>query len=176
MPQSPWEDAVVRAAAEASRLQPLAWFLALAAALSIVGEYFAAPAADAIMSGGDWAIVAEQAARGLIEAGPAVALVWGLFETAHYLGRLARGEVWGPATMALLGKVGEAIVAAAVLAMFIGPTVEAWITSSGAFQAHFEPLWIALAGLGLVLALISRVVRNVVAVAAALKAENEQIV
>ncbi|MFZ4602311.1 MAG: hypothetical protein ACOYM8_07625 [Caulobacterales bacterium] len=69
MPQSPWEDAVVRAAAEASRLQPLAWFLAFAAAL-----------------------------------------------------------------------------------------------------------WSALAGLGLVLALISRVVRNVVAVAAALKAENEQIV
>ena len=48
-----WQEAVVRAAAEASRLQPLAGILLLAAAVLICGQYFVSPLAEAISSDGD---------------------------------------------------------------------------------------------------------------------------
>jgi len=176
MSQKLWEDAVIRAAAEASRLQPLAWGLATAGFLLIVGQNIAAPAVELATGETTLADGIDYVAQNIVEAGPAFALVWALWETSAYLGRLARGEVWAPATMMLLGRVGEAMIAAALLAIFIGPTVLTWTHGDAGFDWRPEPLYIALAGLGLVLALIARVVRNVVEVAANLKAENDQIV
>ncbi|MBL8549097.1 MAG: DUF2975 domain-containing protein [Hyphomonadaceae bacterium] len=171
-----WQEAVVRAAAEASRLQPLAGFLLLAAALLIVGQYVLGPMADAFNShdSDDWGHVL----RSVIEAAPAVALAWALWETRRYLARLARGDVWGPATTQLLGRVGDSLLYAAALSVFVVPNLQSWTDGGfgGGFSFNLEAQDLVLAGLGLLLSLIGRVVRNVVEVAATLKAENDQIV
>lgn len=172
-----WEDAVVRAAAEASRLEPLATALLVGALLVLAGSGIAEPlifnARDADYS---MAEAVRESARNLLQASPAIALIWGLAETRSYLGRLARGEVWGPATMQMLGRVGDALLAASALAIFIAPTIMEWVDGSVGMRAEWDAGYIALAGLGLLLTLISRVVRNVVEVAAALKQENDEIV
>jgi Protein of unknown function (DUF2975) len=173
-----WEDAVVRAAAEASRLEPLATALLIGAILVLAGsgilepiiynahEDTAPPMADML----------RQAGHNLLDASPAIALIWGLAETRTYLGKLAKGEVWGPATMQMLGRVGDALLAAAVLALFIAPTIQDWVEGSVGMRADWDAGYLALAGLGLLLTLIARVVRNVVEVAAALKQESDEIV
>jgi hypothetical protein len=172
-----WEDAVVRAAAEASRLEPLATALLVGAILVLAGSGILEPL---VFSGReDGYSTAEglrEAGRNLLRASPALALIWGLAETRTYLGRLAKGEVWGPATMQMLGRVGDALLSAAVLAIFIAPTVGEWVEGEIGMRADWDAGYLALAGLGLLLTLISRVVRNVVEVAAALKAENDEIV
>ena len=172
-----WEDAVIRAAAEASRLQPLATALLVASLLVLAGSGIMEPivfgARDPEYSTADGI---REALRNLLRASPAIALIWGLLETRVYLGRLARGEVWGPATMQLLGRVGDALVAAVVLAMFVAPTLEQWVEGDIGMRADWDAGYLALAGLGLLLTLISRVVRNVVEVATALKRESDEIV
>lgn len=172
-----WEGAIVRAAAEASRLEPLATALLIGALLALAGSGILEPivldARDADYSTGE---AVRAAAFNLLEASPAIALIWGLAETRTYLGRLAKGEVWGPATMQMLGRVGDALLAAAALAIFVAPTLTMWVSGDVGMQTDWDAGYIALAGLGLLLTLISRVVRNVVEVAAALKADNDEIV
>jgi hypothetical protein len=172
-----WEDAVIRAAAEASRLQPLATALLVASVLVLAGSGIAEPIVFGAREG-DYSMAegVREALRNLLRASPAIALIWGLVETRGYLGRIARGEVWGPATMQLLGRVGDALVAAAVLALFISPTIEHWVDGSIDMRAEWDAGYLALAGLGLLLTLIARVVRNVVDVATALKRESDEIV
>jgi hypothetical protein len=170
-----WQEAVVRAAAEASRLQPLAGILLLAAALLILGQHLVSPLAEALTSDDPerWL----QMGGATIEAAPAVALAWALWETRRYLGRLARGDLWGPATTQLLGRVGDCLLWAAALSVFVVPNLRSWAEGGfSGFDWQLEAEDIALAGLGLLLSLIGRVVRNVVEVAATLKAENDQIV
>jgi len=101
-----WSDAVVRAAAEASRLQPLATFLFVGAMLLIAGQHAAEPLSYAFASGEPeegW----RELGRHLIEATPAVALSFALLEMRAYLSRLAKGSFgalpprgclggWGP--------------------------------------------------------------------------------
>lgn len=172
-----WEDAIVRAAAEASRLEPLATALLVGAILVLAGSGIVEPL---VFGSHDpeysFSEGVRQSLRNLLEATPAIALIWGLAETRSYLGRLAKGEVWGPATMQMLGRVGDALLAAAVLAIFIAPTVQGWIDGSVGAHVDWDAGYLALAGLGLLLTLIARVVRNVVEVAAALKQENDEIV
>jgi hypothetical protein len=170
-----WQEAVVRAAAEASRLQPLAGILLLVAALLIVGQHVASPLADAF--GDEPEHWAPRLGASVIEAAPAIALTWALWETRRYLGRLARGDVWGPATTQFLGRVGDCLLWAAALSVFVVPNLREWIESGfHGFEWDLEAEDLVLAGLGLLLSLIARVVRNVVEVAATLKAENDQIV
>lgn len=172
-----WEDAVIRAAAEASRLQPLATALLVASLLVLAGSGIVEPIwFGAREEGYSTTEAIQEALDNLLRASPAIALIWGLVETRGYLGRLARGEVWGPATMQLLGRVGDALVAAAVLAMFISPTLQQWVAGDIGMRAEWDAGYLALAGLGLLLTLISRVVRNVVEVATALKRESDEIV
>lgn len=177
MHKQKWEDAVVRAAAEASRLEPLATALLVGAILVLAGNGILEPL---FFGRGDegppLSEMLHMSGRNLLEASPAIALIWGLAETRSYLGRLAKGEVWGPATMQMLGRVGDALLSASVLAIFIAPTLMDWIEGSVGLRTDWDAGYIALAGLGLLLTLISRVVRNVVEVAAALKAENDEIV
>ena len=172
-----WEDAVIRAAAEASRLQPLATGLFVIALLSVLGSGIAEPLIDQARGEGyDRAEAFQEVARNLLNAAPAIALLWALWDARTYLGRLSRGEVWGPATMQMLGNVGNALLWAGILALAVVPTLENWIGGSVGFDLRIEPTNIALVGLGLLLSLIGRVVRNVVEVAASLKQENDQIV
>lgn len=173
-----WEDAVVRAAAEASRLEPLATALLIGAILVLAGSGILEPIFFNAYedTAPPMAEMLRQAGHNLLEASPAIALIWGLAETRTYLGRLAKGEVWGPATMKMLGRVGDALLAAAVLALFIAPTISEWVEGSVGMRADWDAGYLALAGLGLLLTLIARVVRNVVEVAAALKQESDEIV
>lgn len=176
-PRDIWRDSVIRAAAEASRLQPLATIFLGAALLLILGRYIIGPVAEAFFEdhGGDRDF--QELARNFIEAGPPLILAWGLWETRNYLGRLAKGEVWGPATAMLLGRVGDALLWAAAAAMLVVPNLRNWIEGGfGGLDWQFEAEYLVLAGLGLLLSLIARVVRNVVEVAAALKADSDQIV
>lgn len=171
-----WQDAVVRAAAEASRLQPLAGFLLAAAVLLIVGQHLAAPLAETSDHSDDRERITHVLSH-LVEALPSIALAWALWETRRYLARLAKGEVWGAATTNFLGRVGDCLLWAAVLAAFVVPNLTDWIQGGfHGFNFDLEADFLVLAGLGLLLSLIGRVVRNVVEVAATLKAENDQIV
>lgn len=173
-----WEDAIVRAAAEASRLQPLATILFAAAALLTIGDvavevlpyFFGSEHHDFGRS------IADLLGDHLLEVTPVIPLIWALWETRAYLGRLSKGEVWGPATMVMLGRIGDALVWSSALAVFVVPTLSNWVRGGFDFDWRFEASSLALAGLGLLLSLIARVVRNVVEVAATLKAENDQIV
>jgi hypothetical protein len=176
-PRDIWRDSVIRAAAEASRLQPLASILLAAALLLILGQYVIGPVSEVFFgeygSGRDY----EDLVHTMVEAAPPLILAWGLWETRNYLGRLARGEVWGPATAMLLGRVGDTLLWAAAIAMIVVPNIQNWVSGGfGGFDWNFEAEYLVLAGLGLLLSLIARVVRNVVEVAAALKADNDQFV
>lgn len=175
MRASAWTEAVVRAAAEASRLQPLASFLFWGALLLIVGQHVAEPMA--YVFDGDSGEAARELGVNLVEAVPALVLSFALWETRGYLGRLAKGELWGPSTARLLGRVGDCLLWAALTSMLVVPNLENWLHGGfGGFDANFEAVDLCLAGMGLLLSLISRVVGNVVQVAASLKAENDQIV
>jgi hypothetical protein len=176
--RSKWEDAVVRAAAEASRLEPLATALLVGSILVLAGSGIAEPIIYGARHDEGYGLIEglREAGRNLLEAAPAIALIWGLVETRSYLGRLAKGEVWGPATMKMLGSVGDALLSAAVIAIFVAPTLSRWVEGDVGLSVDWDAGYLALAGLGLLLTLISRVVRNVVEVAAALKAENDEIV
>lgn len=175
-PRDIWRDSVIRAAAEASRLQPLASILLAAALLLILGQYLIGPFSEVFFSDyGERSYV--DLVHTVVEAAPPLILAWGLWETRNYLGRLARGEVWGPATAMLLGRIGDALLWAAAIAMIVVPNIQNWVSGGfGGFDWNFEAEYLVLAGLGLLLSLIARVVRNVVEVAAALKADNDQIV
>lgn len=172
---SAWSDAVVRAAAEASRLQPLATFLFWGALLLIIGQHVAEPITYAFE--GEVGEGMQEFLAHLVEALPALVLSFALWETRGYLGRLAKGELWGPSTARLLGRVGDCLLWAAIFAVLVVPNLEDWLRGGfGGFNANFEAVDLCLAGMGLLLSLISRVVGNVVQVAASLKAENDQIV
>ena len=85
--------------------------------------------------------------------------------------------MWGPATTTFLGHVGDWLLYAAILSALITPTLQMWVSDGfRGFDWRLEAQDLVLAGLGLLLSLIGRVVRNVVEVAAALKAENDEIV
>jgi hypothetical protein len=172
---SAWSDAVVRAAAEASRLQPLATFLFWGALLLIVGQHVAEPLTYVFDAGGGEGL--NEFGAHLVEALPALVLSFALWETRGYLGRLAKGELWGPSTARLLGRVGDCLLWAAISAVLVVPNLDNWLRGGfGGFNANFEAVDLCLAGVGLLLSLISRVVGNVVQVAASLKAENDQII
>lgn len=175
-PRDIWRDSVIRAAAEASRLQPLASILLGAALLLILGQYLIGPISETFF--GDYGDRDyESLIHQIVEAFPPLILAWGLWETRNYLGRLARGEVWGPATAMLLGRIGDSLLWAAAIGMIVVPNIQNWVSGGfGGFDWNFNAEYLVLSGLGLLLSLIARVVRNVVEVAAALKADNDQIV
>lgn len=170
-----WSDAIVRAAAEASRLQPLATFLFAGALLLILGQHVAEPLTE--FAHGDPFEAGREFGASLVEAVPSLILTWALWETRNYLGRLSRGELWGPSTAQLLARVGDSLLWAALAAVLLVPNLREWVSDGfHGFDFNLEAIYLTLAGVGLLLALISRVVGNVVQVASALKAENDEII
>lgn len=172
-----WEDSVARAATDASRLVPLATILGVVSLLLVLGQYIVSPAASLLSgpAGMDEASV-QVFLRQLIEMGPPLILALALWNTRRYLVRLANGDLWGPATAKLLGRVGDSLLWAAAYAVLVVPNVQMWVDGGRAFQWHLRTEYLVLAGLGLLLSLVSRMVRNVVEVAAAMKAENDAFV
>lgn len=112
----------------------------------------------------------------LILAGPAIALVWALWEAQSYLKRVEDGAVWAPATMKLFGRIGECLIAAAVWSSLFAPTLTAWVNERGPLAWQLDAPVVTLAGLGIVLIAIARVLGDVLAAAGQVKSDNDGIV
>lgn len=113
----------------------------------------------------------------LILAGPAIALVWALWEAQSYLKRVEDGAVWAPATMKLFGRIGECLIAAAVWSALFAPTLTAWVNERGGPLAwQLDAPIVTLAGLGIILIAIARVLGDVLTVAGQVKSDNDEIV
>ncbi|WP_299326771.1 DUF2975 domain-containing protein [Parasphingopyxis sp.] len=109
----------------------------------------------------------------VLAALPAYALLWVLWETRGYLARLRKGEIWLPATQRTLLGIGGGLVAAGLLGLAARPLV-IWVRGDG-FEFSLDPGWLALAGVGLLLVMIGRIMESVVEAALALKRENDEI-
>lgn len=175
-----WTATAQRAASEAKWLRPVVITLFVIGLIMIVkGVVVTGDACGAEVLAGEQRFSIECALREvgakLVYAGPAIALLWALWETQVYLKRLEAGEVWAPATMKLFERIGEALIIAAVWAAIITPTLALWIQHEGGVQLDLEPQTVTLAGLGVALTAIARVLGEVLTAAAAAKADSDAI-
>jgi hypothetical protein len=166
--RDPWRESIAKAADEARRMQPLATAVfVFAVVLYVVNVLWP------LTQEGTWR---EMGLR-LVAALPAAILISSLWDVHVYLRKLVNGELWGPATTRLLGQVGDALQYVAAAVIVIVPSLLKWIGGRpGGLDFRLEPEYLAFAALGLLLSMIARVVGNVVEAAAALKAENDEIV
>lgn len=167
-PSDPWRDAIAGVAADARRMEPVATgVLGFAVALYVVNVLWP------LVHAGD----GRDAGLRLVAALPAAALIAALWDVRGYLRALADGRLWGPATSRLLARIGDTLQAVAFAGVLAVPNLLRWIGGEpGGLSADLDPGYLALGGLGLLLSLVGRTVGRVVDVAAALKAENEEIV
>ncbi len=176
-----WTATAQRAAAEAKWLRPLAITLFVIGLVMIVKGLAvsgAACAEDLMTDGRRFSVACALRELGakLIYAGPAIALLWALWDAQVYLKRLEQGEVFAPATMKLFARVGDSLIVAAVFTAIVSPTLIEWTAGRGGFEFNLEPLPLTLFGLGVVLTAISRVLGDVLATAEAARADSDAIV
>jgi hypothetical protein len=112
----------------------------------------------------------------VLELAPTLALLGGMWAACAYLRGVARGEDFGAASLKVLREVGEACIYAGVAAILLAPTIAQWITGAGYIRVVFEPFFVALLGLGAVLAVVARAFEQMMARAGAAEAELRQIV
>ncbi len=177
--ENPWSAAAVSVAKTAARYAP--WSLTVFAVTAFVyfAEEIGQPVFYSLTSDGYYPMPqALGHVRGnLATSLPTVALLWALWEVQGFVGRLARGGLWEQAAMAHLTRLGVAVALAGAIAMFVTPLFTA--TMSAAQNAKpwpFNPLYVALAGLGAIMFLIARLFRIAVTTAEALKRENDQFI
>lgn len=175
-----WDETAARAAEQARSLRPLALVLfaagmaMIAAEVAVVGYDCVVPA-DGPRGVSTLCVIRSIGSR-LVLAGPAIALVWALWEAQAYLKRLEDGAVWAPQTMRLFERIGECLTAAAAWSAVIAPTLSAWIDERATFDWHLDASIVTLAGLGTVLIAISRVLGDVLETAGRLKSDADEIV
>ncbi len=175
----PWTETATRAAAEAKYLRPIAQALLILAILMIVSQYFAQPAWEEIRRAPTPSFLdaLNQWLLKIINAGSAVALTWALWETQGYLKKLKQGAIWSVSTMQFFGRIGECLIASAVWATLISPTITGWATEfRGGFQWHLESQSLVLLGLGLLMSLLARVIGTAFQTANDLKADHDGII
>ncbi len=113
----------------------------------------------------------------LIHIGPALALLWALWEAQTYLARLEKGDLFVPDTMALFSRIGEALVIAAAWKALFAPTLLRWVSEQqGGIVWDLDADSITLAGLGVILSAIGRAWRAALEASAEIKSENDAIV
>lgn len=176
-----WTSTAQRAAAEARWLRPLALTLfVIGLATTLPNVILSGDACVVGMTEGDRRFSISCALHGigvaLVHAGPTLALLWALWEAQAYLKRMEAGDVWAPSTMKLFGRIGDCLLAAAVWAGVVTPTLLLWTAGSGGFDWNLEPMTLTLGGLGIVLTAIARVLGDMLATAKATKADNDAIV
>lgn len=176
-----WTTTARRAAAEAKWLRPVILTLfAVGLVMIVKGLVVSGESCGAEVLAGEksfsWHCALRELGAKLVDAGPAIALLWALWETQTYLKRLEDGEVWAPATMKLFERIGESLIIAAVWAALIAPTLALWIRRESGFGLDLEPQTVTLAGLGVALTAIARVLGEVLSAAAAVKADSDAIV
>jgi hypothetical protein len=125
-----------------------------------------------------------------IEAGPLIALVWGLWGANAYLAQVEQARIWAAGTMRFFARIGDALWATALWLGLFAPTLTLWVMATEPFVFREKPVinavpWIAfqidplilsLAGLGVALSLIARVFADVLRGAERLKQDAEAII
>lgn len=176
-----WTATAQRAAAEARWLRPLALTLfaigvVMTAKEVAVIEHACVDETIGAARRFSLACAGREVGAKLVHAGPAIALLWALWEAQAYLKRMESGEVWAPSTMAMFGRIGECLLAAAVLLAVVTPTLTLWIAGDGGLRWNLDPLTLTLGGLGIILIAIARVLGDVLETAAAAKADSDAII
>jgi hypothetical protein len=177
-----WGETARRAAVEAKWLRTLAITLFIVALIMILVDLAAARPIRDLFTGQNaegFSLGAAVRSIGpqLIRLGPAIALAWALWEAQAYLKRVEAGEVWAASTMKLIERVGECLIVATVLAVFVSPTLDHWVTDTkGGVGLHLESTDIVLGGLGIILVSIAKVLGDMLKTAGDLKADSDAIV
>lgn len=176
-----WTATAQRAAAEARWLRPLILTLFVIGLISVLRHLVILRDAcsGAVLAGEKaftLACALHELGLQLIAAGPALALLWALYETQAYLKRLEDGDVFAPSTMKLFARIGEALIMAAAWAVVIAPTLSQWVAGHGGFDWQLDAKSITLGGLGIALVTIARVLGEVLASAEAAKADSDAVV
>lgn len=194
-----WDETAKSAAGKARNLRWLVFTIFVFAAAWIVINQFIGPVILPLierLSTQDAHTDAENFALwramnlALIEAGPLIALAWGLWAANAYLRRVEDGEIWAASSMGLIAKIGDALWATALWLGLFAPTLSLWVNATEPFVFREKPVinavpWIAfqidplilsLAGLGIALSLIARLLAEALRSAGQLKRDAEEIV
>lgn len=176
---NPWNAAAASVAKTAARYAPWSAAIFAIAAFAYLYEEIGQPVFSSLTSDGYYPMPrALGHVRGnLATSLPTVALLWGLWEVRGFINRLARGGLWERAAMMHLTRLGAAIALAGAIAMFVTPLFTATMPAAqDATPWPFNPLYVALAGLGAIMLLIARLFRIAIDTAESLKRENDQFI
>ena len=173
-----WQLTSARASEQAKQYRPVALWVFGVAALNLVVEYVSALSWATLetTTRPAWLEVVHLLLLRLLEVSPAIALMWALWDSIRYLGRLEQGAVWSAPTLRFLSEVGESLIWSAALSIVIAPTLKLWINARGGVDLRLEGFLLALLGVGLLLRLLAQVFSQVLESAQQIKAENESFV
>jgi hypothetical protein len=115
--------------------------------------------------------------RGNLETSmAAIPLLWALWELTAFLRGLAHDGPWRSDAGARLTRVGFAVILASVVAMLVTPAMAGLPDARDAKPWPFDPIHLALVGIGLVLVLVARLLQIAVRTVQRLKQENDQFI
>lgn len=103
---------------------------------------------------------------------PSLALIWALEQLRAVLMDYGAGRFFTPRSAAGVGKVGAALIGAAVLRMAVAPVLHFYLGAEPELGMRLSSFDLALAAVGLFVMLVGRVLEA----AAAIKADSDQIV
>jgi hypothetical protein len=177
-PSDAWQLTSTRAAEQAKYYRPVALWVFGVAALNLTVDYISGLSWTtlATTTRPAWLEVVNLLLVRLLEVSPAIALMWALWDSIRYLGRLEQGAVWSAPTLRFLREVSESLIWSAALSILIAPTLKLWINARGGIDFRLEGFLLALLGVGLLLSLLARVFTQVLESAQQMKAENESFV
>jgi hypothetical protein len=175
-------DAAVAPLARAQKLAETASWLALGAmiliVLSVINEYFVNPVTAQIVAREDDALHAVLAllhavAINSILAAPALLLVGALSDLRAALREYEAGRFFSVTSIAAVRSAGEWTLWALGMKVVGAPTLHAWVSGDpGGVRWSYESFDLGLAAIAAFVMLIGRVLEA----AAAIKAENDEIV
>lgn len=174
----PWTQTITQAVQEAQWLRPVALTLFCFSLLLVSGEHFTQPNGYELRTGQfstGWQSIHEYLMR-MLKALPAFALAWVLWDTQAYLKKLEQGHIWSATSLNYFRRIGESLLAYALLSSLMVPTIQAWTEQRGPFKWHLESSTLILFGLGLFLMTMARLFSQALATASTLKTDSESII
>lgn len=109
-----------------------------------------------------------------------IPLLWGIWELRCFIQSLADGDLWTPRSAERLKRVGYSVIAAGIAALLLSPALLDVVlaiqdeTASRSFG--YDPLHIALVGVGVLLTFVAWLFGAISSAARMLDQENEQFV
>jgi hypothetical protein len=119
-----------------------------------------------------WRAVVNDVGLNLIEALPAIILLFGVYAAQRMFARMGEGEVFSVANVAELSRIGESMLWAAAASIIISPTLAGWVRHDTTIDVQFSDWALLLGVLGAAVLFMGRVL----ALANRIKQENDQIV